>query len=373
MPAARPAKRRRLRSLFWPPARVRIRRLAQENKRLRQDLAKLRGDVTRLRKETNKTQQRLAKLESSSVLQMEPAMELMLRRRGGRFMDRAIDDELLTRLVREVRHITGAERADHHVSTAFATLMELEARGLGRMAGSTQNVVGKLTATTLFDVPNDDVLEIGTLFGLFAAGLHRQFARRGRWVTTTIVDPLEGVQLQGGRSLRRDRTGVPVVEQTLHTNQALAGVPTDRYRVLVGYSQDAEVRAGVGDREYGTIIVDGDHSAEGVASDMAWIEQLAAEGAIVVLDDYGDSKWPGVQEAVDAHLKGLTRFTMLGTVATSAYLRAGAPVNAAAENLEHDWAADLPGITGGPSSSGRAAADPTVPGEAATPSSDATS
>lgn len=70
------------------------------------------------------------------------------------------------------------------------------------------------------------------------------------------------------------------------------------------------------------IVVDGDHSAEGVAKDLEWAEEIAAPGAIVVLDDYDDPSWPGIKDALDDRLKGSTRFTFLGKAARSAYLRA---------------------------------------------------
>ena len=71
------------------------------------------------------------------------------------------------------------------------------------------------------------------------------------------------------------------------------------------------------------MIIDGDHSAEGVAIDLVLAETIVAPDGIVVLDDYGDSNWPGVEQAVEAHLAaGSTRFDLVGAVATSAFLRA---------------------------------------------------
>jgi hypothetical protein len=69
--------------------------------------------------------------------------------------------------------------------------------------------------------------------------------------------------------------------------------------------------------------VDGDHSLDGVRADLEWVEQIVAPGGIVVLDDYGDKAWPGVQDALDKHLaSGASRLNLLGRVSTSAYLRA---------------------------------------------------
>jgi hypothetical protein len=72
------------------------------------------------------------------------------------------------------------------------------------------------------------------------------------------------------------------------------------------------------------VIVDGDHSEAGVAADLEWVEEFVEPGSIVVLDDYGDAKWPGVQAATDKHLAGSKRLRSVGIVATSAYLIANA-------------------------------------------------
>lgn len=315
---------------LWPTTRVRAQRLTVSQDRLRDDVAKLKATAKEAAAAAAASEKRIAALEQelshaqASFGSIRPGLELLFGRRLPG-MDRAISEDVLDALIHQVGTITGVKRADHHVATGFATLFELELRGLGRIAGTTQNVVGKLTTTPLLDPPNDEVLEIGTLFGMHAAGLARQFARRGRTAMLTIIDPLDGLQLQTGRNDQIDRTAVPVIEDVVRGNLTLAGIPESQFRVLKGLSQDDEIRAQAADRRYGTIVVDGDHSADGVARDLIWAEDVAADGGIVVLDDYGDAKWPGVQSAVDAHVAGATRFSMIGTVATSAYLRAATP------------------------------------------------
>lgn len=312
---------------LWPTTRVRTQRLAGSHDRLRDEVARLKATVDEVRAVAAAGEKRIASLEqelgrtNAGLGSLLPSLELLFGRRLPG-MNRAISGPLLDSLIHEVATITGVKRAGHHVATGYVTLFELEARGLGRIAGTTQNVVGKLTTTPLLDPPNDDVLEIGTLFGMHAAGLARQFARQGRTAMLTIIDPLEGLQLQSGRNDQVDQTAVPVVEDVVRRNLALAGIPETQLRVLKGLSQDPDIRATAADRRYGTIVIDGDHSEAGVARDLSWAEEITADGGIVVLDDYGDSKWPGVQAAADGHLAGATRFSMIGTVATSAYLRA---------------------------------------------------
>ncbi|GHB86250.1 class I SAM-dependent methyltransferase [Streptomyces spinoverrucosus] len=227
------------------------------------------------------------------------------------------------RLISEVAKLCGdREAADRNVITAYRLLIALESLGVGRIAGGTMNICGKLGTIPLLDPPNDEILEIGTLYGMFSAGLIRMMERSGRSPSLTIVDPFAGVQLQPGTEQRNDPTGTPVDEHAVRTNLALAGQAGIAARIQQGFSEDAETRAAVSDRSYGVIIVDGDHSAEGVLADLQWAEEIAAPGAIVVLDDFGDPNWPGIKDAMDKHLAGETRFTYLGKAARSAFLRA---------------------------------------------------
>ncbi|MFB7109719.1 class I SAM-dependent methyltransferase [Streptomyces sp. NPDC056291] len=241
-----------------------------------------------------------------------------------RGISRIVVPGAMDRLQAEVAALGGGDRqaAERNVTAAYRLLVALESLGVGRIAGGTMNICGKLGSIPLLDPPNDEVLEIGTLYGMFSAGLIRMLERDGRSPSVTIVDPFAGMQLQPGTEQRPDPTGTPVDEHAVRTNLALAGPAGVAARIQQGFSEDPETRAAVSDRRYGVIIVDGDHSAEGVAKDLEWAEEIAAPGGIVVLDDYRDPKWPGIKEALDKHLAGDTRFTYLGKAARSAFLRA---------------------------------------------------
>ncbi|QNS07735.1 class I SAM-dependent methyltransferase [Streptomyces xanthii] len=229
----------------------------------------------------------------------------------------------LDRLVGELEQLTGDRAgAERNVAQSFRLLIALESLGVGRIAGGTMNICGKLSAVPLLDPPNDDVLEIGTLYGMFGAAMIRMLERAGRDPRLTIVDPLAGLQLQPGTTEGADPTGTPVRGAAVRTNLALAGEAGAAARIQRGFSGDPDVRTAVADRAYGVIIVDGDHSAPGVAADLAWAEEIAAPGAIVVLDDFGHAKWPGIKEAFEKHMAGDTRLRFLGQAANSGFLRA---------------------------------------------------
>ncbi|WP_181160636.1 class I SAM-dependent methyltransferase [Streptomyces solincola] len=296
----RPAARAALR-LAEPTLRKGAERAARP---LRTDLAALTAEVAELRER----QYALSLLVDST----------------GRGTHRMPTPQVIDALVRQVGAVSGRpEHARRAVVTAFRTLVAQEALGVGRLAGSTSNICGKLAAIPLLAPPNGSILEIGTLHGQFAAALLRMVHRAGLEPELTIVDPLAGSQLQPGTAGHADPTGTPVREDVVRANLTLAGSPgAYTSRIQRGFSSDPEVRKAVADRAYGVVVVDGDHSADGVAADLEWVEEIAAPGAVVVLDDYGDGKWPGVQQAADAHLAGGSRLTLLGRASTSAFLRA---------------------------------------------------
>lgn len=241
----------------------------------------------------------------------------------GRGVSRMPSAAHLDRAIAELTQVTGdRDGAERNVAQAFRLLIAMEALGVGRIAGGTMNIVGKLSAVPLLAPPNDDILEIGTLYGMFGAALIRMMERAGRDPRLTIVDPLAGTQLQPGTTMAEDVSGTPVRGAAVRANLALAGAAGAAARIQQGFSEDAGVRALLSDRSYGVVIVDGDHSAAGVAADLEWAEEIVAPGGIVVLDDFGHPKWPGVQEAFEKHMTTDTRLRLLGRVAHSGYLRA---------------------------------------------------
>ncbi|UGY94598.1 class I SAM-dependent methyltransferase [Streptomyces gobiensis] len=273
------------------------------------------SEIAALREELEQTRQQLNDLRVGNY-----AVELLLGRTG-RGSHRMPTKGQMKTLTDEVREVTDVATAERQVHQAYRTLVVLEALGAGRVAGGTMNVVGKLSTITLLKPPNDEVLEIGTLHGLFAAALARQLISDGRTPSLTIVDPLADVQLQPGHVVAADPSGTPVAEQVVRANLTLSGLAQDRLRLRRGFSDAPEVRSTVSDRQYGVIIVDGDHSEEGVRQDLEWAETIAASGGIVVLDDYTDRNWPGVAAAAEKHLAGDTRFTYIGRTATTGFLR----------------------------------------------------
>ena len=239
---------------------------------------------------------------------------------GSRY-DRTLVPSRFAELAAEITELTGRRDVRSPMQQAYRQLLAAETNGLGRIAGSNYNILGKLVVPPLLSPPAGPILEIGTLFGLFSPLLVRQFRRVGEFRHLTVIDPLEGIQVQPEMAARTDPTGTPVTTTVARHNLEGSGLTPDEFRIVQGFSTDHEAQAEVADRAYGVVIVDGDHSEDGVYSDLWWTETITLPGGVVVMDDFGDPKWPGVERAARRYLADGGRMELLGTAATSGYLR----------------------------------------------------
>lgn len=286
---------------------------------LRSQLQELESIVSRQEREIR----RLRREQSNAHAQIDSLLvtsELILGRRG-RIHDRRVGAEHLSQLEAELLGLVSDCDPNLALAEAMRCLIVAETSGTGRIAGTTQNVLGKLAAIRVLDPPGGEALEIGTLYGLFATSLLRQFAKTGRVWSFTAVDPLSGLQEQPSGSAGDPNYQVPVVPAVFWQNLQSQGF-AERSRLVQGRSTDPAIKEAVGDRRYGLIIIDGDHSFDGVLNDLYLAEDVSQPGGIIVVDDYGDRNWPGVNRALDHFLSLDVSLALLGKIATSAILQA---------------------------------------------------
>jgi methyltransferase family protein len=241
----------------------------------------------------------------------------------GRRFDRTLSHAEWRALADQIKDLSGGADPVWRMRQAFRSLLDHETRGLGRVAGTAYNIIGKLTVPTFLEPPDGPVLEIGTLYGLFSPALVKQFRQLGQFRQLTVIDPMVGHQVQTGRHSGGDPTGTPVTAQVARHNFALCGLSPVDVRLIEGYSTDADVRAQLAEDRYAVVVVDGDHSEEGVYADLRWVENITAPDGIVIVDDFGDELWPDVERATRRYLAEGGRLQLVGQASTSAYLRAG--------------------------------------------------
>lgn len=179
----------------------------------------------------------------------------------------------------------------------------------GRLAAPVETMMLRLLASHSLEEGRIEILEIGTLFGIGAACLSKLRAPYEREVQLTLLDPMEGYYEEGSLD---PVTGVPVSEAVLSNNLAQLGVPDDQWRLVKKLSTDPDAREAVGDREYDMLIIDGDHSVEGVARDFESYGDLVKPGGLLIFDDYDTEDWPDIKPYVDENVKTDGRWHWIG-------------------------------------------------------------
>ncbi|MBK1720035.1 class I SAM-dependent methyltransferase [Thiocystis violacea] len=160
------------------------------------------------------------------------------------------------------------------------------------------------------------VVELGSLFG----GSCMMFLLAARDVEADVrvvcIDPLDGYYGQE----RDPFSGVPVSAETLWENLDRLRLSRDCVDLRRCLSTWTEAWAGLQPNSVDILLVDADHSHNGVLADWRLYWPLLRPGGLVIFDDYG-TEHPGVVSAVDEICDGLEGWIRLGCLGTSVVLR----------------------------------------------------
>jgi len=198
----------------------------------------------------------------------------------------------------------------------------------GRLATTIETIVLRSLVCAAVQRQEVSILEIGTLFGVGAAAVYEATLNEHESVHLTVLDPLDGYYAAGHMDLL---TGAEVSEKTLRQNFQFAPVPEEDYTVIRHLSTDAVAFEAASRKRYDALIIDGDHSYEGVKYDFDKYGPLVREGGFILFDDYDVEDWPEIRRYVDSEIEGLPYLEKIGAdYRTAVYrVKAAQPAEAA--------------------------------------------
>ncbi len=179
----------------------------------------------------------------------------------------------------------------------------------GRLAAPVETMLLRLMASHSLVTDEVEILEIGTLFGIGAACLWKLRSPYNRHVSLTLLDPMEGYYEHGDLD---PVTGISVSEMVLRDNLGVFGIPPEDWRLVKKLSTDPEGCEIVRDRQYDMIIIDGDHTVEGVARDFDLYGNSVKLNGILIFDDYDTEDWPDIKPYVDEMVRPLDQWEWIG-------------------------------------------------------------
>jgi cephalosporin hydroxylase len=226
---------------------------------------------------------------------------------------------LTSSLNASLREFTSKNLGLQHVKPAYLDYLAVKAQQVekncvGRLATTVQDAVTRQLVLECLSGDQAHILEIGALYGIGLAMLYNHATTRFQDVKLVCLDPFDGYYGKAVDALLNQ----PVNDLTFQRNMKLANVPDSDYAIIKRYSTDPRALQEVGDHTFNVLVVDGDHSYEGVKFDFENYFPLLEKGGYVILDDYNAKEWPGVQQFVDEDLKKHANFQYLGAFSRTA-------------------------------------------------------
>lgn len=224
---------------------------------------------------------------------------------------------------RSVRQVLNTQEMDLLVSSAAPSLgLDIDRNHLrylaNRVLSVEKNMRGRIASTVATQVLRNlcllsqdkselRVLEVGVLFGGATLCFWDVGYGRGRSVHFTLVDFFDGYYDGGFDPLTGEVINEAVVRQNLHQS----GLRAEDYQLVKGDSTNPSLVAEIATQHYDFLLIDGDHSFEGVSQDYENFGGLVRPNGLILIDDYENPSWPGVTRFVDEKLKDDSRLSLV--------------------------------------------------------------
>ncbi len=197
-------------------------------------------------------------------------------------------------------------------------ICELESRMKGRLATTIEDAMLRCLVAKAAKGAEVNILEIGTLFGIGAAAIYEAAQGPNRRVNLSLLDPLSGYY---DSSSVDPATQLPIDKSILKYNLRAAGVDPADVTLIEHLSTAPEALQAASQREYDLLVIDGDHSFAGVATDFLLFAPLVKLGGYVIFDDYNKTSWPDVKRFVDEEMPKHPWCVKVGAEWTTAVFR----------------------------------------------------
>lgn len=197
-----------------------------------------------------------------------------------------------------------------------AKIKYIESGMIGRICGSTEDKLMQIASAYKVQksFPAGDIthIEIGTLFG--GSTLLRLVGNNNsNRIKSYLIDPLKGFY-----DLQTDYvTNLPVDKKSLIANLNKFKVNTKSINIIQELSQSKNSIGKFENVRAHLLMIDGDHTYEGVLRDWKIYSKLVLEGGLAIIDDYNELGWPGITKFVDNDLSKDLSWKIIGSVDTT--------------------------------------------------------
>lgn len=198
-------------------------------------------------------------------------------------------------------------------------VQQIEAICEGRLATTAEDAVARVFAARSCGGDSLQILEIGVLFGLGSGFMHTALAPFFDSVKLHLLDPFDGYY---GSDHLDPLTGQKVTRAAVERNLRRLAIDKDEYEIIEGFSTDDGVQRKAKEAApYDVVVIDGDHSYDGVREDFERYAEYVKPSGVLIVDDYGSEDWPEVTKFVDETIVNDGRFEQVAVLSRTAIFR----------------------------------------------------
>ena len=202
----------------------------------------------------------------------------------------------------------------YYVDYLAVKSIQIERNCVGRLATTIQDIIARQLVAECVHGDRICILEIGALYGVSLAILYNHVVTRFATAKVVALDPFDGYYGQALDVLLNQ----PVNEQAFIRNMRLSNIPESDYSLIKQYSTNQGALSSARELSINLLVIDGDHSYEGIKYDFDTYFPLLQPGGYVIFDDYNAEEWPGVQKFIDEDVCKKNDFEYLGFISRTA-------------------------------------------------------
>ena len=248
----------------------------------------------------------------------DQSSEIQLLRHTRHLHNRVLTQDDINTLVDFGSNQLGIDLTAPVISYMAERVVVIEQRCRGRIATPIENMMLRILCALSLESRKPKILEIGTLFGIGLAAIYDTVVPRFENVHLTAIDPLDGYY---GNQTLDILTGEAVNETLLRENMKFAGVPNDAFTLVPKLSTDPSVVEDLESKHFDLLIIDGDHTYDGVKFDFELTHDVVVDGGLILFDDYDVPEWPEVKAYVDEIVMENADLAFVGATSRTAVFR----------------------------------------------------
>lgn len=138
-------------------------------------------------------------------------------------------------------------------------------------------------------------LEIGVLFGGSIIARAKILELKKSNHSLIAIDPFKGFYSKRMDPLSRQKVTLTIFKKNID----IFGLKDGRIVIIKKYSNDKKILKSISHYKIISIMLDGDHSYNGVKSDWEMYTPVLQKGGYLLIDNYQDPRWPSVTRCVD--------------------------------------------------------------------------